>query len=120
GGSNNFGIVTRFTLLTFPQGPLWGGLIITPLSTAPRHMLALEEFVKNSASDPYASVLNIYLHSPGMSFAINSLVYTKPQAYPPALKGFTDVGPQLRNTMRITTLSEIAVELAAGVPNGMR
>ncbi|KAL8919908.1 MAG: hypothetical protein Q9172_004756, partial [Xanthocarpia lactea] len=24
GGGNNFGIVTRFDLQTFPQGPMWG------------------------------------------------------------------------------------------------
>lgn len=27
GGSNNFGIVTRIDLKTFPQGKFWGGMI---------------------------------------------------------------------------------------------
>lgn len=27
GGANNFGIVTRFDLAVFEQGPLWGGKI---------------------------------------------------------------------------------------------
>ncbi|KAI1878225.1 uncharacterized protein JN550_000407 [Neoarthrinium moseri] len=27
GGSNNFGIVTRYDMETFPQGPMWGGYV---------------------------------------------------------------------------------------------
>jgi len=27
GGSNNFGVVTRIDLKTFPQGKFWGGFI---------------------------------------------------------------------------------------------
>lgn len=28
GGSNNFGVVTRIDLKTFPQGKFWGGLTL--------------------------------------------------------------------------------------------
>ncbi|KAL8759916.1 MAG: hypothetical protein Q9184_003476 [Pyrenodesmia sp. 2 TL-2023] len=35
GGSNNFGIVTRFDLQAFPQGKLWGGSTYNPISTLP-------------------------------------------------------------------------------------
>ena len=32
-GSNNFGIVTRYDLQTFPQGDFWGGFTFYPGST---------------------------------------------------------------------------------------
>ena len=33
GAGNNFAIVTRFDLETFPQGLMWGGLILHPSTT---------------------------------------------------------------------------------------
>jgi hypothetical protein len=107
-------------MLTFPQGNIWGGVVITPVTTAPKQFTALEEFARASKTDPYASLLNIHLYTAGMSLSLNSIVYTKPEQYPKIFKPFMDIRPQLRNTMRITTLSDISQELADGVPKGFR
>ncbi|KAH0538564.1 hypothetical protein FGG08_004852 [Glutinoglossum americanum] len=120
GGSNNFGILTSITLRTFPQGPIWGGLIINPISTAPKQVLALQEFVSASASDPYASVLNVYMHTQGTDLVLSSLVHTGGEVNADSLKAFAAIGPQLMNSMRVTRIGDIARELAAGAPNGMR
>ncbi|KAI9764905.1 MAG: hypothetical protein M1840_007930 [Geoglossum simile] len=120
GGSNNFGIITRFDMLAFPQGDLWGGVIIAPISTIRKQFEALEEFVSASETDPYASVMNIYLYKEGSSVSLNSLVYTKPEQYPPILKGFTDIEPQFSSSTRITSLYDITQELTDGVPQGFR
>ena len=99
---------------------MWGGITIAPIFTAPKQFEALEEFVSSSEMDPYASVMNIYLYGNGSSVSLNSLIYTKPVENPTILKPFMDIEPQLRSTMRITTLSDITQELANGVPKGFR
>lgn len=40
GGSNNFGIVTRFDIKSFESGPFWGGVVVYPLSTMPEQVTA--------------------------------------------------------------------------------
>lgn len=52
GGSNNFGIVTRFDIKSFESGLFWGGQITYPLSTMPQHVSA---FV-NLGTSPHTSI----------------------------------------------------------------
>lgn len=40
GGSNNFGVVTRFDIKSFESGRFWGGEIIYPISTMPQQISA--------------------------------------------------------------------------------
>ncbi|MCJ1226704.1 hypothetical protein MMC12_003357 [Toensbergia leucococca] len=123
GGSNNFGIITRFDLKTFQQGKLWGGFIIYPPTTATEQFELLQNFTTASGAgeDPYATVINSYIFTPkGFSYIANQYTYTKAEAYPAILKNFTDVQPQLSNTMRITNLTNITIELGQGTPNGFR
>ena len=40
GGSNNFGVVTRFDIRSFNSGKFWGGFVLYPLSTMPQHVAA--------------------------------------------------------------------------------
>ena len=107
-------------MLTFTQGNLWGGLIIAPVSTVPKQFEALEEFASVSETDPYASVMNIYLYKEGSTLSLNSLIYTKPEQHPRVLKAFADIEPQYSNSMRVTTLSNIIQELTDGVSRGFR
>ncbi|KAG6908411.1 hypothetical protein DXG01_004772 [Tephrocybe rancida] len=69
GGMNNFGIVTRFTLKTFPQGQVWGGLITV---TAPwiDDIAAATAAFSSSVTDPKAGIITTYnflLGEPGIS-----------------------------------------------------
>ncbi|KAG6908410.1 hypothetical protein DXG01_004771 [Tephrocybe rancida] len=59
GGMNNFGIVTRFTLKTFPQGQVWGGLITV---TAPwiKDVAAATAAFSSSVTDPKAGIITTY------------------------------------------------------------
>jgi hypothetical protein len=123
GGTNNFGVVTRFDLKTFEQGKLWGGFIIYPWTSVPTQLQALEDFTSASGAgvDDYASVINAYIIGPkGPEFVANQYTYTKAQEYPPALQNFTSQQPQYSNTMRITNLTDITIETGAGTPNGYR
>lgn len=103
GGSNNFGIVTRFDLKTHPQGQLWGGFIAYPSSTIPQQLSAFESFMQSAKSDPYAEIICAigYVGAYQMVVVSIGLHYTKPVANPPIFRPFTAIQPQLKSTIRI-------------------
>jgi FAD/FMN-containing dehydrogenase len=59
GGSNNFGIVTRYDMEAFPQGDLWGGLMIYPESTWDAQIAAFVNFTNYIKNDTHANMINI-------------------------------------------------------------
>ncbi|CAE6460244.1 unnamed protein product [Rhizoctonia solani] len=59
GGFNNFGIVTKFTLLAFPQGQVWGGLQTFTATNLDRVNQATADFAAN-VTDPKASIITTY------------------------------------------------------------
>ncbi|KAJ7727587.1 FAD-binding domain-containing protein [Mycena metata] len=69
GGLNNFGIVTQFTLRTFPQGQVWGGLLTYTATSIPAVNAAVASFAAN-VTDPKAAIIpayNFLLGEPGVS-----------------------------------------------------
>lgn len=119
GGSNNFGIVTRFDMRTFPQGKQWAGLIVYPISTLDENFKALESMPDNW--DPYASMKLSITFSPQTKFTIASnFEYTKEDSAPAVFKPFMDIKPQYRNTMKISTPGETAREIQKMQKNGVR
>jgi hypothetical protein len=109
GGQNNFGIITRFDLKSFPVTPLWGGRI----GFAPTADTALfEGFTqfKMAEYDPYAAgwVTNRY-NGTSKAFAPNSILwYTRPELKPGALEHMTNVTPQVMNGMTTASPSAFA------------
>ncbi|RXW13921.1 hypothetical protein EST38_g11933 [Candolleomyces aberdarensis] len=91
GSQNNFGIVTKITLKTFPQGPVWGGMITyvgdEPIAAA---RAATAKFA-NGVSDPKASIINSFILSQGTPLVVLQLYYDGPR--PPAgiFKDFLDI-----------------------------
>ena len=123
GGSNNFGVVTRFDFVTFPQGHLWGGFVVYPPTNLDQHTQALQSFTQASGDgvDPYAAVINSYIFSAaGLTYIANFYTYSKPQAYPSIFSNFTSIQPQLQNTLRTTNLTNLTVELGTYTPSGYR
>jgi len=57
GGSNNFGIVTRFTLSVFPQGNVWGGTRLYSLAQSEDILEAFLEWLANGISDLNSNLL---------------------------------------------------------------
>ncbi|KAI9682137.1 MAG: hypothetical protein M1817_000191 [Caeruleum heppii] len=116
GGSNNFGIVTRFDLITFPQGPFWGGVVAYPYSTSDAQIKAFVNFNNGIEKDQFGSLINIrsYSQATGQTAISNAYEYTKAQAYPPSFKELTSIKPETFNSMRITNSSDLTTELSLG------
>ncbi|KAK8087782.1 hypothetical protein PG997_002743 [Apiospora hydei] len=64
GGSNNVGIVTRFTMRTIPSGPVWGGIALRPMSTLAAGADATVSFTANMAKDPDSNFQFVVGHQP--------------------------------------------------------
>ncbi|KAF2177257.1 FAD-binding domain-containing protein [Zopfia rhizophila CBS 207.26] len=102
GGQNNFGIVTRFDLKAFPQGPIWGGRIAFAPEADTALVSAFTEFKNPHKYDPYAAgwVTLRYNGSTKQFTPTSILWYTRPELKPGALAQMTEVGPQVMNGMQ--------------------
>ncbi|MCJ1454568.1 hypothetical protein MMC28_004921 [Mycoblastus sanguinarius] len=116
GGSNNFGIVTRFDLQTFPQGDLWGGVLQQSINSSDEVFSAFANIASAPQYDPYASLVSsAAFNSTNQEWGITHLAtYTKPVADPPVFEELLAIRPQLLNTLGFTNLSTLTNE--AGLP----
>ncbi|THH29548.1 hypothetical protein EUX98_g4654 [Antrodiella citrinella] len=62
GGFNNFGIVTKFTLKTYPQGQVWGGVITYPGNATEQLKAAILKYTAE-LTDPKAVVLPSFTYN---------------------------------------------------------
>lgn len=113
GGSMNFGIVTRFDMTTFRGEGLWGGVVTYPNSTIEQQVDALIKFGDNIANDPYGSAITIFLtaSASNTTTVVNAYDYTKPVERPAAYDDFLAIQGNTSDSMRISTMSELTVEL---------
>lgn len=87
GGSNNFGIVTRFTLKTKPVGPVWGGVALRPVDCLAAAAKALESFTASTQDDPDSTTIFVAGHQPRfggdviMTLCFNAAGVEKPKAF---------------------------------------
>ena len=110
GGSNNFGIVTSFSVNAFDQGDIFYGYYIFDVSTAEQQLDAFHATASSPNYDEYVSIIVSFGFSGAQgSAAVDALVYTKPELNPPALANFTKMTP-LITTARVTTLADATTE----------
>ena len=111
GGSNNFGIVTRFTFRTFHQGHVWGGNIIHGLETKDQQLSTFYNYASSSKFDPSASLIQSCAMSGDRgSGIVNGIVCTAPETKPPSVQPFTRLEPIYINTLRELSLTELTLE----------
>lgn len=122
GGSNNFGIATRFDLPTFEQVKFWGGLIGFPISTKEAQFQAFADLTNAAPYDPYASLILSLAWRPdsGQWVAIDSIEHTQPTAYPGTFEPITNIEPQILNTMRISNITDFTIEINNLSPGDQR
>ncbi|KAI4094939.1 MAG: hypothetical protein L6R37_007152 [Teloschistes peruensis] len=119
GGGNNFGIVTRLDLETFPQGDMLGGVNVYPITANASLFEAYQDFVTNESQDLDAALILAFAYVQGTWIANNDYEYTKPIAKPPVFSKFFAV-PTLSSTERITNITDLTVELTTYNPGGFR
>ncbi|KAH7304095.1 hypothetical protein B0I35DRAFT_517037 [Stachybotrys elegans] len=106
GGSNNFGIVTRFDFKTIEHGQMLGGLNLYDVSTIDRFNKEVVG-IATGAYDEYATFFATYSYtsSTGSALVITP-TYTKPVANPSVFEGIRSL-PTLFSTVRITNMSDL-------------
>ncbi|KAG9229819.1 hypothetical protein BJ875DRAFT_445599 [Amylocarpus encephaloides] len=112
GGSNNFGVVTRFDISAFPQKPFYGGQVISLPSTFSDQLSAFANIVHSG--DPYThTILSVIWDSDlqGEFVAANLQYSNEGVTNPPLFVPFTNVTSKLVDTMRVSVVSDFAQEL---------
>lgn len=120
GGTNNFGIVTRFDIKTFSQGQLWGGAITYPETVFPQLAAAFTETKQPKNFDPYQALETIFVYLGQLQtyLGVASLFYSKPLVNASSLKPFTSIQPQISNSMRLSSTVQLARKVSSlGTPN---
>jgi hypothetical protein len=127
GGGNNLGVVTRFDLRTFKQGPFWGGAVLYFPPSFPGQIEALVEHLKQPNNEDTHLMLSIgysasYMQLGG-TLCMNQLYHTGTTTPKPAeLEPFGAVSPQIEqlNSLRALTLTEATGEQAQQSADGVR
>jgi hypothetical protein len=126
GGGNNFGIVTRVDLITYPQGNFFVGartFEYDPVTEAALNE-ALVNLNINGATDPQGgggSVLTYAYDQPNDRWIIAAaLYYGEANESPAIMSNFTSVPGAFSDTLRVTSLLDAATEFNASNPSGFR
>ncbi|KAL4738957.1 FAD-binding domain-containing protein [Aspergillus similis] len=119
GGSNNFGIVTRFDLATFQQGLMWGGLVLFNYTDG---IVEAEAEAFSTFMDPAnfdsAADMAVILNFAAGSFSIgNSLFYTKPIANPPVYQPFTSLPSPVVDNLGFNNVSGMVTKFGDSLPS---
>ena len=111
GGGNNFGVITRYDLATFPQGNISTTTISYEISQRASVFEAFTDLLDSSRYDPLASVVTSLLYSSAAkAWTLKcSAVYTKPVAQPTVFNNFSLI-PHKSLTNNITSLAKFADE----------
>jgi hypothetical protein len=121
GGSNNFGIVTRFDMKTFALGQYFGGSDYYLGAETPQLIDAFAAFTANPKFDIKAAAFLSILYTAQEGFiSLVTFSYTEAISNPPVFANFTAVPPIL-STTGISTLDVFAEELGgANTPDNLR
>ncbi|KAI1329093.1 putative FAD-binding oxidoreductase [Xylariaceae sp. FL0255] len=112
GGANNFGVVTRFALKTYPTGNVWGGQKVYSNDQLPAVIDAVLEYQSAPSKDPYANlIIQAFPLNDTIGIVVN-LVYNKPLETPAAFAPFYSI-PALADT---TAIQPMTTYLGSQIP----
>ena len=119
GGGNNFGIVTRFDLYTYPLSEMLGGTLTYTIDHSDAILRALVNFSQNAPKDPNAALIVAYAYAQGQFLTVADLEYALPELRPAIFEEFQDI-PAIFDTTAIRTLSNITIMFNDTNPGGLR
>ncbi|KAL8950866.1 MAG: hypothetical protein Q9222_003120 [Ikaeria aurantiellina] len=120
GGSNNFGVVTRFDIPTFKQGQMWGGAIFYNSSVYHQLVQAFHDFASSTMPDEQAHVIMAMSWTAGRETGVSNVYHATPTAAPESLRPFTVIEPQRYKSLRQDSLLGFADEQSAFSTDGAR
>ncbi|GAD98369.1 hypothetical protein PVAR5_7061 [Paecilomyces variotii No. 5] len=105
GGGNNFGIITRFDVATFPSHDIWDGIITYSKSETDELVSAMVDFIKNLHGEPNDHLLAMWTYLPKTKDHIITAVLTNLDGVENAksLDGFLSILCQ--KNMKTTTVA---------------
>lgn len=106
------GVVTRFTLTTYPTGDVWGGYRIYSLDALPALFDALLQYQSVPVKDVYANLMMQAFPLNGSLGVLLNMVYNKPVEKPAAFAPFYAI-PFLTDTVRTQPMTTF---LAGQIP----
>lgn len=111
GGSNNFGVVTKFTMKTIQSDRVWGGLTFYPKQAIPQAIDAMTSFVGGISDDPDSNLVCIITYIPEFKDIVVTTLFNHVEGIeaPPAYDKWRAI-PQIMNTIKMTTIAEMAHE----------
>ncbi|KAF7194442.1 Bifunctional solanapyrone synthase [Pseudocercospora fuligena] len=122
GGMNNFGIVTHFTIRTFPAGKILSGAVT--LQSEAKDQVAEEAYKLNTQwkNDTamtfwYSYKYNVTKDTFSLSF---SQAYTEPIMDPPPFRAINNIAGANTSGLRIDSMSSFAKEVTKARPPGAR
>ncbi|KAL8790213.1 MAG: hypothetical protein Q9213_000744 [Squamulea squamosa] len=118
GGTNNFGIVTRFDVATFPQGLMWGGVISFNYtqSVIDAQAQAFRDYMDPKNFDSAADMGIILGFTKNTLSIANSLFYVDPVENPKTYQPFTSIPSLPGNTLALTNVSNMVVQFGKNLP----
>ena len=122
GGSNNFGVVTRFDMATFAQGNFWGGSVSYAASAVPAQLKSLVSFYNRKEFDNDAYVQVGLSFSDAVTTGGNTIYHTNCTWEISSLVQFTNFSGINENewSFRADNVSSFAADQSAGAKNQQR
>ncbi|KAF2121673.1 hypothetical protein BDV96DRAFT_594848 [Lophiotrema nucula] len=118
GGSNNFGIITRYDLATHPLDLMWGGT--TSLNFTSKALdaeaQAFSDIMRPENFDDAADVGVLLGFVNGAFFLLNTMFYSAPVANPPLFKNFTTISGITAQDLSLSTVADRVLADGSVVP----
>ncbi|KAK3988855.1 hypothetical protein QBC44DRAFT_370683 [Cladorrhinum sp. PSN332] len=118
GGSNNFGIVTKFTMRTVPCSAVWGGMTFYSKALIPTAIESIVEFTDEIEKDKDNNLVVIFSHQPDFKDVVIATLYVNVvgQEKPAAFKKWLEM-PEIMSMVKMTNLKEMSLEY--NIPAGL-
>ncbi|KAG2065901.1 FAD-binding domain-containing protein [Suillus decipiens] len=118
GGFNNFGIVTRVTLKTYPQSLIWGGTIAYSQDQWEAVNSAIVNFGAN-VTDPKASIYNSYSYISGVAAMSTILFYDAPTMPEGIFDEFSSI-PDIEKDISTRSYVDLIRSVESNLTSGFR